>query len=520
MGLSVVSNLAAVNTHRHLSLTSTALTRSLERLSSGYRINRAADDAAGLGISEGLRSQAGGLTQAIRNTRDGVSLVQVAEGALAETTAVLQRMRDLAVQVANEGALDGNATAAVQRELNQLKDELNRIADTTTFNGIPLLDGSYHRRFQVGADAGDSLAVGIGGAMTSQGLGVDALNIAAVDDPASVTAIPAQGRIEHLRAGGVVFLGTTADPGVVADLTGIITYEGHQLDLDAVDFTGATSTGEMVDLLNAAALAQGFTHRPDPFVDDGDDLIFRGLEPTAGATDAELDALTPAYDTPGPDVRVIAAQTSTPPSAGLLGFPGTLADALPTLRGTVSANGHSLELGAVGYTDTDGDGTVSGDEALAQLNAAAKLAGITADDHAFVVNSFITFSGDDYVDHGVSLYFTGATPTEGSSPEELSRLSPTFTPGRDLITRIDAAIRTVSTQRAELGAVQNRFEHTIAALGVATENTVASLSRIRDADIALETTALARHQILLQAGTAMLAQANQTPQLVLGLLQG
>ncbi|MCZ2804822.1 flagellin [Modestobacter sp. VKM Ac-2983] len=356
--------------------------------------------------------------------------------------------------------------------------------------------------------------------MTPRGLGIDALNIAAVDDPASVTAIPAQGRIQHLRIGGVVFLGATASPQTIDDLTGVITYEGHQLDLAAVDLSGATSTGEMVDLLNAAAVVQGFTHRTDPFVDDGDDLIFRGLEPTAGATDAELDALTPAYDTPGPDVRVIAAQTSFPPSAGLLGFPGTLADALPTLRGTVSADGHSLELGAVRYTDSDGDGAVSGDEALAQLNAAAELAGITTDDNAFVVNRFITFSGDAYVDHGVSLYFTGATPADGATPEELSRLSPRFTPGRDLITTIDAAIRTVSTQRAELGAVQNRFEHTIAALGVATENTVASLSRIRDADIALETTALARNQILLQAGTAMLAQANQTPQLVLSLLQG
>ncbi|OMQ16317.1 hypothetical protein A7K94_0203280 [Modestobacter sp. VKM Ac-2676] len=200
-------------------------------------------------------------------------------------------------------------------------------------------------------------------------------------------------------------------------------------------------------------------------------------------------------------------------------FPGTLAADLPTLRGSISADGETLELGSVTYTDADSDGTISGAEALAQLNAAAKAAGITTHDHAFVETRLITLSDDEFVDHGLSLQFRGSVPADDATPEELLRASPVFTPGQDLITRIDAALGAVTTQRAELGAVQNRFEHTLANLGVAHENAVASLSRIRDADVAAETTVLARNQILLQAGTAMLSQANQSAQQVLKLLQ-
>src|SRR3954462_1243250 len=150
MGMSVNTNVAAINAYRNLSNTQNSMSKSLERLSSGYRINKAADDAAGLAISEGLRSQIGGLTQAVRNTQDGVSVVQTAEGALSETTSVLQRMRDLAVQAANRGSLNDDARAGIQSELDQLTGELTRIADTTTFNGTALLDGSYDGTFQVG----------------------------------------------------------------------------------------------------------------------------------------------------------------------------------------------------------------------------------------------------------------------------------------------------------------------------------------------------------------------------------
>src|SRR4051812_22899852 len=166
------------------------MNKSLERLSSGYRINKAADDAAGLAISEGLRSQIGGLTQAVRNTQDGTSVVQTAEGALSESTSILQRMRDLSVQASNSGSLNTTATGAIQKEIGQLKQELDRISNTTTFNGTKLLDGSFNKAFQVGANAGETISVGIGSVgkgMDSTGLGVQAVDVTGTSALTSTT---------------------------------------------------------------------------------------------------------------------------------------------------------------------------------------------------------------------------------------------------------------------------------------------------------------------------------------------
>ena len=171
MGLRVNQNIAAFNSYRNLSVTDGQMSKSLEKLSSGFRINRAADDAAGLAISEGLRSQVGGLKVAVRNAQDGVSVVQTAEGALTETHAILQRMRDLAVQAANDGSLDTNAKAAADAEYQQLSAEITDIANKTNFNGVKLLDGSFNKAFQVGANAGDTLTVNLGTASDAATLG-------------------------------------------------------------------------------------------------------------------------------------------------------------------------------------------------------------------------------------------------------------------------------------------------------------------------------------------------------------
>src|SRR5687767_3311445 len=163
MGLRINNNIAALNAYRNLNVTDGAMSKSLEKLSSGLRINRAADDAAGLAISEGLRSQVGGLKVAVRNAQDGISVVQTAEGALTETHSILQRMRDLAVQAANDGALSDTDKAKANEEFTALKSELDDIANKTTFNGTKLLDGSYSGKgFQVGSNAGESLSVTIG----------------------------------------------------------------------------------------------------------------------------------------------------------------------------------------------------------------------------------------------------------------------------------------------------------------------------------------------------------------------
>ena len=157
MGLSINQNIAAVNAYHNLSNTQNDLSKSLEKLSSGFRINRAADDAAGLAISEGLRSQIGGLKVAVRNAQDGTSVVQTAEGALNESTSILQRMRDLSVQASNTGGLSSDAKGNIQSEMTQLKSELTRISDTTQFNGTKLLDGTYNGKFQVGANVGETI---------------------------------------------------------------------------------------------------------------------------------------------------------------------------------------------------------------------------------------------------------------------------------------------------------------------------------------------------------------------------
>jgi flagellin len=395
--LSVATNLSALSAAHALGRTTAAMNTSLERLSSGYRINRAADDAAGLGISEGLRAQIGGLKQALRNAQDGVSVVQTADGALGESTAILQRMRDLAVQGANDGVLDADAKSAVQKEMAQLKAELDHIAGTTTFNGTALLDGSYLGTFQVGAGVGETLTIGIGrndAGMDTRGLGVSTVDVTgSVDIPATVlpavsdqAGTPAAGRLT--LAGDYVGAGYASS---FASLAGTITYDGRTFDLGSVDYSGAvTATDYLGKLGNAAAAALGSS--PAAFVGTATGLIFTGDLPGVGSTDADAARLTAEY------------------------------------------------------------------------------------------------TGQSGAGRAISL--------------------------------LDKAIARVSSTRADLGAFENRLQHTIDRLGVAIENTTASDSRIRDTDMAGEMATLSRTQVLNQAGSAMLAQAAQSPQSVLELLGG
>ena len=201
MGLRVNTNIAALNAYRNLSVTDGQMSKSLEKLSSGFRINRAADDAAGLAISEGLRSQIGGLKVAVRNTQDGISVVQTAEGALTETHSILQRMRDLSVQASNAGGMNDDAKGNIQSEIVQLKSELDRIANTTTFNGKKLLDGSFSDNFQVGANAGETIAVSVGTAMGTAGLGVNGVDVTGAARTPSRPPRPARQRRRPRRRG-------------------------------------------------------------------------------------------------------------------------------------------------------------------------------------------------------------------------------------------------------------------------------------------------------------------------------
>ena len=263
------------------------MSKSLEKLSSGFRINRAADDAAGLAISEGLRSQIGGLKVAVRNTQDGISVVQTAEGALTETHSILQRMRDLSVQGSNSGGLNTDAKSNIQSEIVQLKAELDRIATSTTFNGKKLLDGSFSANFQVGANAGETISVAIGTQMGSSGLGVAGVDVTAVG--AYTVGNAAAGKVSTAAAtnaanatvtitakGTDTFSGAASGVAPYEALTGTISFGGKTFDLSSVDYStittaGATGATDSLAKLNAAAKsALGLTTRPVPGGHDHD----------------------------------------------------------------------------------------------------------------------------------------------------------------------------------------------------------------------------------------------------------
>lgn len=391
MGLSINTNVAALNAYRNLSTTQNDLSKSLEKLSSGFRINRAADDAAGLAISEGMRSQMGGIKMGVRNAQDGISVVQTAEGALNETHSILQRMRDLSVQASNSGSLNDEAKGNIQTEISQLKSELGRIADTTKFNGKALLDGKYTGKFQVGANAGETISVSVGTSMSAAGLGVD-----------------------------------------------------------GVDVTAAVGAGALAGSITTAAVAS-----------------------TAS-------------------VNTVAAATDFSAAANW----GT------SLNGSISYGGKSVDLGSI-----DVSTALVADKVTAINTALNNTFGTGA------VTAAATATG---------LTFTGTSPGASPTAQGLADATVNFTAatGADAaIGTIDAAIKKVSSTRSDLGAVQNRFEHTINNLNVAVENLSASESRIRDTDMAAEMVTFTRSQILSQAGTAMLAQAKSIPQGVLQLLQ-
>jgi len=370
MGMQINTNIGALNAYRNLSSTQSGLDKSLEKLSSGLRINRAADDAAGLAISEGLRSQVGGLKVAARNAQDGISVVQTAEGALGEVHSILQRLRDLAVQASNDSN-NGAARTNIQTEASQLREELTRIASSTNFNGTKLLDGSAGTlNFQVGAngDAASRIAVDLSQANVS--------NVA--------TALT----------------------------NGLYTREGA--------VSGATTTGNWT-------FTQGGTV----------------VTVAMGAADADR----------------------------------TAGDVVDTLNGNANF--------AANY--------------VARLNQAGNLE-VTSK----VSNAAITVAGTGYT-AGAGAAGTIAFDSHANA--------------QSAIAAIDLQISNISTARANLGAVQNRFESAINTISVATENLTASESRIRDTDMASEMVEFTRSQILSQAGIAMLAQAKSAPQSVLQLLQ-
>ena len=474
MSQTINTNLNSLNAQRNLSGTQTALATAMQRLSSGLRINSAKDDAAGLAISERFSTQIRGLNVAVRNANDGISLAQTAEGALGAVGTNLQRMRELAVQSAN-ATNSASDRAALQAEVSQLSAEIDRVATQTNFNGISLLDGSFSaQQFQVGANAGQTITIS---SIANSRAGVlgqyQGFSLAS-----QTVASPGTSGAQTVTAGGATYqLGTFA--------------------ADARSLTNA---------INAAGVA--------------------GL--TASANSNVQAAGTSAANSSASGNATITVNGLAITVAGVTGAGGLVANRAAAVS---ALNAQSAVTGVVA-TDT-GAGvslTAADGRNITVTYAAGAFTGSNLTDFGIGVTSGTTYAATINLNYqapsGVTsaVTFGGAlaaiTGTVAATGTAVSALDISTAGGANTaLTSIDAALTSVNSARATLGAIQNRFASTVSNLQTTSENLTASRSRIQDADFAAETANLSRAQILQQAGTAMVAQANQLPQGVLALLR-
>ena len=477
------------------------LSTSLERLSSGLRINSAKDDAAGLAISERFTSQIRGLNQGVRNANDGISLVQTAEGALKEVTSNLQRIRELAVQSSNatNTAVD---RAALQDEVTQLVAEIERVATNTKFNGIALLDGSFvSQGFQVGADAGETIQI------TS----ITDTNVAAIGGSYSATIV-ATGTVSNgaIAAGGMFINGievgaTTADGFSVSTSTSALSIANA---VNAVSGSTGVTASASTEYVGGTAIAAATSAAASQSFSLNGTAITYATSTVDAATNANaaVTAINNATATTGVSATYVSGGAITLTAADGRDITleesannGTVFEELFAVASTVGVNGTPLNTdGTVTFTSGSSDGFIV-------TSSAANYATRTAS----AAQSAIL---------GVST--TQANTTAGSGGVAIANVSVgTVSGAQATLTSVDTALQTINDSRASLGAYQNRFTSVVTNLQTASENLSASRSRIVDADFASETASMTKAQILQQSGIAMLAQANSIPQNVLALLQ-
>ena len=479
MAAIINTNIQSLTAQRNLGTSQASLATSMQRLSSGLRINSAKDDAAGLAISERMTTQVRGLNVAVRNANDGISLAQTAEGAMASVTNNLQRMRELAVQSAN-ATNSASDRAALQQEVAQLTQEIDRVATQTQFNGTNLLDGTFTaQQFQVGANAGQTINVdSIASARTStlgkfNGVNVSNNAVASPSNtPAAMTVAFTGGTL------GTINLGNVAnDAKAIAQALNASGIAGMSASADPAVATGTQ-----------AALSGGEVNETLSFTLNGTNISFSTGTTQSGAQDA----LIAAVNAQSANTGVIASNTGS-------GIKLTAADGRNIVAGALT--------GATTWT--------AGELGLGGSVLGATTAGT-------VDINYQAPSGTAATDVTISVAggFTTGVQTIGSTGTAIAAVDISTTAGANsALTAIDAALNQINSSRAALGAVQNRFLTTIENLQTTAENLTASRSRIMDADFAAETANLSRSQILQQAGTAMVAQANQLPQQVLQLLK-
>ena len=487
------TNIESLNAQRNLGTSQMSLQSALQRLSSGLRINSAKDDAAGLAIADRMTSQIRGLNQASRNANDGISLSQTAEGALAEIGNNLQRIRELAVQSAN-ATNSISDRSSLDAEAAQLIAEITRVAGQTSFNGITLLDGSFtSQAFQVGANANQTISVTSIADARATGLGSNIL--------AGVGSIVGFGGVGLYQAAGAdVTAGNNT--AVETDLTITTTGGGTTA---AISYATDSDAKAIAAAINAAASGVGVTATATNSatlsglaVAGTVTMTLNGSAISAAVADpTDLTALMGAINGAQGSTGVVASFTSTSTKAGL------------TLSTTDGRDISILDFDNTGATKTVTFGTVtltggavtdssikSGALSLASSKGTITLAGANTDT------------------------FTAATQASAfSSVASISLGGTTGANAQLALAVVDAALSQINVSRGSLGSFQNRFSSAIASLQTTSENLSASRSRIQDADFAAETAQLTRAQILQQAGTAMLAQANQLPNNVLTLLR-
>ena len=552
MGLSINTNVASLNAQRNLGRSQGMLNTSLKRLSSGLRINSAKDDAAGLAITDRMTAQVRGLNQAVRNANDGISLAQTAEGALQETTNNLQRLRELAVQAAND-TNTASDRESIQLEIGQLVSEIDRIANTTSFNGKNVLDGSSDNfNFQVGANSNQRIGVSLVN-VRSNALGNQAGIVQSTGGRVSLSNGDAGTGTRGVTEHGI-------DPAdtVIASADLYVKVDGaSSVDVAAAKYGGdisSVTTAKLKDINDidyGSGMAKDIAERINSVrelqePDTGTGMTGTSLEEVYASAKTTFQASdVAALDYSG----AVTADATSDTSVGA----GAIAN------GDLNING--VDIGAVSFTTNDANGTLTD-----AINAKSDITGVEAsiDDSGDLVltaedgRDILITTADapatnllfgaggaaDRFDAGFTdlrvtgsvtvtgmdtLTMTGTTAETGfatlteDNVQAVGSISnanvSTVTGANNLMDAVDSALKQVDDFRAKLGAVQNRFESTIANLQSVSENISASRSRILDTDFAQETAQLTKMQILQQAGIAMLSQANQLPQSALSLLQ-
>lgn len=489
------TNIASLNAQRNLNTSQMAQSTAIQRLSSGLRINSAKDDAAGLAISDRMTSQIRGLTQAARNANDGVSLAQTAEGALSQTSSLLQRMRELSIQSAN-ATNSSSDRAALQSEVNQIKDELNRVASTTTFNGLKILDGSYqNQKFQVGANANETIGISLSGVAAT-----DLANYSVTGSNTTNRQGTGQASTAAASSGANVIAGQTLTVSGAKGTTTVAVTAGDSAYTIATNVNAVSgTTGVTAKGTNSATLS-GLSASGSVSLTLGSGSSTATV--TAAVTTTDLSALSKAINN----------------VSGTTGITADVSGGTLTLR---QADGKDIKLDNFTHATSAGATISVGDAGTAETltdgaNDSTTISG------TLTFSSSETYSVSSSVAAAAGSVLNVAANTAVSATASLvSAIDIGSASGaQSAIDVVDSALARVNGIRADLGAVQTRFELAINNLQTTSENLSAARSRIVDTDFAAETANLTRAQILQQAGVAMLAQANALPQNVLALLRG